>query len=97
VLIAQISDVHVGGGRYRQELLRTAIDEINAAEPDLVVIAGDLTDDGYPDQLKGVKTRIQHQNRVLTPFKAKERSMHPMLSSRATQRRTSKKSVPDLN
>jgi Icc protein len=50
VLIAQISDVHVGGGRYRQELLRTAIDEINAAEPDLVVVAGDLTDDGYPDQ-----------------------------------------------
>ena len=50
MLIAQISDVHVGGGRYRQELLRTAIDEINAAEPDLVVVAGDLTDDGYPDQ-----------------------------------------------
>jgi 3',5'-cyclic-AMP phosphodiesterase len=50
MLIAQISDVHVGGGRYRQEVLRTAIDEINEAEPDLVVIAGDLTDDGYPDQ-----------------------------------------------
>jgi 3',5'-cyclic-AMP phosphodiesterase len=50
VLIAQLSDVHVGGARYRKELLHTAIEEINAAEPDLVVIAGDLTDDGYPDQ-----------------------------------------------
>jgi 3',5'-cyclic-AMP phosphodiesterase len=50
VLIAQLSDVHVGGSRYREELLRTAIEEINAAGPDLVVIAGDLTDDGYPDQ-----------------------------------------------
>jgi len=50
VLIAQISDVHVGGARYRQELLRTAIDEVNVAEPDLVIVAGDLTDDGYPDQ-----------------------------------------------
>jgi Icc protein len=50
VLIAQISDVHVGGSRYRRELLREAIAEINAAEPDLVVVAGDLTDDGYPDQ-----------------------------------------------
>jgi 3',5'-cyclic-AMP phosphodiesterase len=50
VLIAQLSDVHVGGARYREELLRTAIEEINTAEPDLVVIAGDLTDDGYPDQ-----------------------------------------------
>ena len=50
MLIAQISDVHVGGGRYREELLRTAIAEINAEAPDLVVVAGDLTDDGYPDQ-----------------------------------------------
>jgi 3',5'-cyclic AMP phosphodiesterase CpdA len=50
VLIAQISDVHVGAGRYREELLHTAIEEINAARPDLVVIAGDLTDDGWPDQ-----------------------------------------------
>jgi 3',5'-cyclic-AMP phosphodiesterase len=50
MLIAQLSDVHVGGSRYREELLHTAIDEINGAEPDLVVIAGDITDDGYPDQ-----------------------------------------------
>src|SRR5919198_2385470 len=50
MLIAQISDVHVGGSRYREELLRTSIAEINAAEPDLVVVAGDLTDEGYPDQ-----------------------------------------------
>jgi 3',5'-cyclic-AMP phosphodiesterase len=50
MLIAQLSDVHVGGARYRQDLLRTAIKEVNAAEPDLVVVAGDLTDDGYPDQ-----------------------------------------------
>jgi 3',5'-cyclic AMP phosphodiesterase CpdA len=40
----------VGSGRYREELLRTAISEINAVEPDLVVVAGDVTDDGYPDQ-----------------------------------------------
>ena len=50
MLIAQISDVHVGASRYRQELLRTAIDEINAAEADVVVVAGDLTDDGYPER-----------------------------------------------
>jgi 3',5'-cyclic-AMP phosphodiesterase len=50
MLIAQLSDVHVGGGRYREQLLRTAIDEVNSAEPDVVVVAGDLTDDGYPDQ-----------------------------------------------
>lgn len=50
MLIAQLSDLHVGGSRYREELLRAAIAEINAARPDVVVVAGDLTDDGYPDQ-----------------------------------------------
>jgi len=50
MLIAQLSDVHVGGARYSHELLQTAIAEINAAGPDIVVVAGDLTDDGYPDQ-----------------------------------------------
>ena len=58
MLIAQLSDVHVGGARYREELLRTAIAEINAAEPDLVVVAGDLTDDGYPDQYPVAKEEL---------------------------------------
>ena len=38
MLIAQLSDVHVGGARYSHELLQTAIAEINAAEPDIVVV-----------------------------------------------------------
>jgi 3',5'-cyclic AMP phosphodiesterase CpdA len=58
MLIAQLSDVHVGGSRYREELLRTAIEEINSAEPDLVVVAGDLTDDGYPDQYPVAKQEL---------------------------------------
>src|SRR5438874_2368810 len=58
MLIAQISDVHVGGARYREELLRTAIDELNVAEPDLVVVAGDLTDDGYPDQYPAAREEL---------------------------------------
>jgi 3',5'-cyclic-AMP phosphodiesterase len=58
MLIAQLSDVHVGGSRYREDLLRTAIAEVNEAEPDLVVIAGDLTDDGYPDQYPLAKQEL---------------------------------------
>jgi 3',5'-cyclic AMP phosphodiesterase CpdA len=58
MLIAQLSDVHVGGGRYRQGLLHTAIAEINTAEPDLVVVAGDLTDEGYPDEYPLAKEEL---------------------------------------
>jgi 3',5'-cyclic-AMP phosphodiesterase len=50
MLIAQLSDIHIGGARYREDLLRVAIEEVNQSEPDLVVLAGDLTDEGYPDQ-----------------------------------------------
>ena len=70
MLIAQLSDLHVGGSRYREELLRTAIDEINAAKPDLVVVAGDLTDDGYPEQYPDVRekvSRIECENVVRVP------------------------------
>jgi 3',5'-cyclic-AMP phosphodiesterase len=58
MLIAQLSDVHVGGGRYREEFLRRAIAEVNEAEPALVVVAGDLTDDGYPDQYPLAKQEL---------------------------------------
>jgi len=58
VLIAQLSDVHVGADRHRRELLHAAIAEVNEARPDLVVVAGDLTDDGYPDQYPVAKREL---------------------------------------
>jgi Icc protein len=50
MLIAQLSDLHIGGARHDESLLRKALAEVDAEQPDLVVIAGDLTDEGYPDQ-----------------------------------------------
>ncbi|MGH2948833.1 MAG: metallophosphoesterase family protein [Solirubrobacteraceae bacterium] len=45
--IVQMSDLHVGAGLFRPDLLRAAIDEANELAPDLVVVAGDLTMEGY--------------------------------------------------
>ena len=42
-----MSDLHVGEGLFRPELLTAAIAETNELAPDLVVVAGDLTMDGY--------------------------------------------------
>jgi Icc protein len=58
MVIAQLSDLHVGGARHDASLLRTAIAEVNEAEPDLVVIAGDITDEGYPDQYELAQERL---------------------------------------
>jgi len=70
MLIAQLSDLHVGGARYDEELLRAAIAEVNAAKPDLVVVAGDISDEGYPDQYRDAKQEldeIECPNVVLVP------------------------------
>ncbi len=48
--IAQFSDIHCGDTRFDRELMQAALDEINDLGPDLVVVAGDLTADGYREQ-----------------------------------------------
>lgn len=47
VLIAHISDLHVGAENFKEDILLEAIRQINDMEPDVVVATGDLTDNGY--------------------------------------------------
>lgn len=47
VLIAHISDLHVGARNFKEDILLEAIRQINEMEPDVVVATGDLTDNGY--------------------------------------------------
>src|SRR4051795_10187887 len=53
--IVQMSDLHVGEGLFRPELLRAAIAETNEFAPDLVVVAGDLTMEGYRSEFEASK------------------------------------------
>ena len=46
-LIAQISDLHCGHPHFIPSLLDRAIVEINELEPDVVIVSGDLTGDGF--------------------------------------------------
>ena len=45
--IAQISDIHCGESTFQPELLRLTIERVNRMEPDVVVVAGDLTAAGF--------------------------------------------------
>jgi 3',5'-cyclic-AMP phosphodiesterase len=70
VRIVQISDIHVGSGLFRPELLDAAIEETNALEPDLVAIAVDLTMEGYRwefEEAKGYLDRLECENVVVVP------------------------------
>src|SRR5688572_22954474 len=45
--IAHISDVHCGEVSFDPELMNSVLKRIDAMNPDLVVVAGDLTAAGY--------------------------------------------------
>jgi len=45
--IAQLSDIHCGSPHFVPSLLDRAIVEVNELDPDVVVVSGDLTGDGY--------------------------------------------------
>jgi 3',5'-cyclic AMP phosphodiesterase CpdA len=45
--IAHLSDLHCGSPHFQADLLERAIEEINELHPDVAVISGDLTTDGY--------------------------------------------------
>jgi 3',5'-cyclic AMP phosphodiesterase CpdA len=48
--IAQISDIHCGSPHFVPSLLERAITEINELGPDVVIVSGDLTADGFRDE-----------------------------------------------
>lgn len=46
-VIAQLSDLHCGSPFFDAHLLDTAVKETLALNPNLVLVSGDLTTDGY--------------------------------------------------
>jgi Icc protein len=50
-----MSDLHVGEGLFRAELLSAAVQETNELAPDLVVVAGDLTMEGYRGEFESCR------------------------------------------
>jgi Icc protein len=57
--IVQISDLHVGG-LFKQEAFDLLVDEVNNdLKPDMVIISGDLTDDGLIFQFEQASNEIK--------------------------------------
>ncbi len=51
-VVAQLSDLHCGSPFFDAGLLETAVNETIALNPDLVVIGGDLTAEGYAGEFR---------------------------------------------
>ena len=67
--IAQISDIHCGESSFDEDLIDSALARIDEMDPDLVVVAGDLTAAGYQweyDEAKRWLDRIR-QPKIVIP------------------------------
>jgi 3',5'-cyclic AMP phosphodiesterase CpdA len=57
-LIAQLSDIHCGSPFFDPQLLHHAVEEVRALAPDLVLIGGDLTTDGYAHEFRDAQSQL---------------------------------------
>jgi 3',5'-cyclic-AMP phosphodiesterase len=70
VRIAHLSDIHCGSPHFQAELLERAIEEINELRPEVAVISGDLTSDGYEGEYqvaRGFIDRIECEDLIVVP------------------------------
>lgn len=57
-VIAQLSDLHCGSPYFDEALLVAAVNEICGLQPDLVIVAGDLTAEGYAGEFRIAETYL---------------------------------------
>ncbi len=68
--IAHISDIHCGSPHFQADLLERAIEEINVLGPDITVVSGDLTTDGYRPEYELARDylgRIDCEQKIVVP------------------------------
>ena len=56
--IVQLSDIHIGG-LFVQAAFDTVVDEVNKLAPDVIIVTGDLTDDGLLFQFEKARTELK--------------------------------------
>ncbi len=68
--IAHISDLHCGSPHFQPELLDRTIEEINEMRPDVTVVSGDLTTDGFKPEYEEARNyldRIDCEDLIVIP------------------------------
>jgi Icc protein len=61
--LVQLSDLHIGGAYFKQEIFDTIVSEVNnELKLDVILITGDLTDEGLISQFKRASVEIKRRN-----------------------------------
>jgi 3',5'-cyclic AMP phosphodiesterase CpdA len=99
ICIAQVSDFHVGSVYFIPEMAETVVAEVNAMEPDIVVITGDLTDMGYAleyEHAAEIVAGFTCPNVMVIPGNHDSRNVGEMHFERLWGPRNSEKQLPGL-
>jgi 3',5'-cyclic-AMP phosphodiesterase len=60
VFIVHLSDFHVGSMEFKEDLIMNAIKRINELNPDLAIITGDVTENGYHMEFERAAWFLDH-------------------------------------
>ncbi len=58
-VIAQLSDLHCGSPYFDADLMEAAVSEVMALAPDVVVVGGDLTAEGYAHEFRDAQRHLE--------------------------------------
>lgn len=58
-LIAHISDLHFSVSTFDEEMFMKALTEINELQPDMIILTGDITNNGYYKEFKQAKRYLE--------------------------------------
>lgn len=58
--IALLCDLHVSPGNRNEQILKQVVEEINADATQIVIVAGDLTNEGSDEELRAVKAVLDN-------------------------------------
>ena len=61
MIIVQLSDIHVGS-QFQEDVFETVISEVNGLKPDVILISGDLTNEGLIKEYEKCKKLISRFN-----------------------------------
>lgn len=59
LLIAQLSDIHCGSPYFDPALMEAAVREVVSIEPQLVLVGGDLTAEGYANEFRAAQGYLE--------------------------------------
>ena len=62
ITIVQISDIHCCSSYFDSELMRTTVEQVNQLKPDILIISGDLTAEGFLHEYEVAVEQIKRFN-----------------------------------